>query len=304
MINIMKCFYNEPQKLMDSQLKKFSHTLDYLEAAINSISEMFKYTTTYYDEIDINNIEYILRMWGVVGFTMVDSKVCYGFAYLGGKPNKRFIGNKVTIQFLDGTCKSELEVGKDCIVGFNNSTRTADRLLFWFSKQFCETDISQVNNVTFSRQAPIFVAKTNRVKQFIQDSFEKIRSGKLMTIADDSLTMKDAKVVDTINLTDINSIDKLQYLDTYHNALLRRIYTLYGVPLAEGMKLAQQSVGEVTSNYNASKIIPLNNLKMRKKMCEDLRNFFNIEISVEFCDLLADTINNVESGVDNETESI
>lgn len=289
MLTILTTSYDNCTTLLKRQCDKFTHLKDYLEIILSSMCEMFEYNTIDFDIIDINNIEMILRTWGTVGFILKDNKIEYGFAYVGGKRNKRGIGNKITIQFLDGSC--EIVDRESVVLGFNNSTRQADRIIYWFASQFTETDISQRNNVLYSRQAPLFVAKTSKIKQFIVESLKRITKGELVTIADDSLTKGTNASVEAINLTDVASIDKLQYLDTYHNALLRRIYTLYGMPLAEGMKLAQQSVEEVNSNTDSSKIIPLNNLKMRKEMCKNLRDKFGVSIDVNFSELMGNKIN-------------
>lgn len=294
MIDILCLNYDSTEKLMCAETKKIGHIMDYLEIMVNSLAEMFEYTTDLFTIVDINNIETILRTWGTVGFAYdKDGKLFYGYAYCGGKRNRKGIGDKVTIQLLSGECYTKSL--DECVLGFNNTTRSSDRILYWFAKQFCETDISQVNNVNFSRQAPIFVAKNNKVKQFISNIFKKIRNGELCTIADDSILQKGEKLIDTVNLTDVTSIDKLQYLDTYHNGLLRRIYTLFGMPLAEGMKQAQQTEEEVTSNADSSKIIPLNNLKMRKEMCKELAEFTGHDISVEFSELMRQKVNSTDT---------
>ena len=285
MLNILKINYDNPNKLLSSTVKKLGHITDYLEIILSSLLSMFEYSSNIFNIIDYNNIEYILRVWGTVGFCYDhNSNIIYGFAYAGGKLNKRGIGTKITIQCLDGTCY--LKDATECVLGFNNSMRSADRIIYWFAQQFTETDISQVNNVTYSRQAPLFVAKTNSIRVFIENVFKKVRNGEMGIITDGTMVAKGEKAVDTVNLTDVNAIDKLQYLDTYHNALLRRIYTLFGCPLAEGMKLAQQSVDEVNSNTLASKVLPYNNLIMRKKMCEDFTTFFKKDLKVDFSDIL------------------
>ena len=309
MLNILNCNFDNNEKLLKALCSKFTHIRDYLDIILSSLTEMFGYSSELFNEIDYINIELILRTWGRVGFTYIKStdvnipseyvgKLVYGFAFDGGKKTLNGIGNKVTIQLLDGHCVTRSL--DECVIGFNNSTRTADRIIYWFAKQLAETDISQVNNVTYSRQAPIFVAKTNKIKQFIEAIFKRVQNGELTTIADDSVIPKGDKLVDTINLTDVTSIDKLQYLDTYHNGLLRRIYTLYGLPLSEGMKLAQQSVDEVNSNADASKVIPFNNYRMRKLMCEKLSKYTNSTITVEFSEILKNAMKREESLEDVE----
>lgn len=285
MLNIIKMCYDNNARLLKECAIKQGRINEYLDIILSSLSEMFSYTSNVFDVIDYKNIETILRIWGTIGFCYDDEdNIVYGFAYCGGKRNKKGIGQTITIQCLDGSCY--VKNIDECVLGFNNTTRSGDRIIYWFAKQFCETDISQVNNVMFSRQAPLFVAKTNRIKQFIQTAFNNIKNGKLDTIVDDSVLSKGEKSIDSVNLTDVNAIDKLQYLDTYHNSLLRRIYTLFGCALAEGMKLAQQSVDEVTSNSKASMVIPNNNLSFRKKMCDDFENFFNKEFKVSFSGLM------------------
>lgn len=308
-LNIMQMNYDNPYNLLRVSSEKWKHTSDYMEIELNSLMEMFEYNTTLFDDVDINNIEMILRVWGCVGFTYLVAEdnageagtLVYGFAYMGGKRNNRGIGDKITINLLNGKVLRRSPDG--CVLGFNNGTKTGDRILYWFAKQFTEIDISQVNNVRYSRQAPIFVAKNNKLRQFIETMFKKIVNGEMTAVADDSILNKGDKVIDTVNLTDVSSIDKLQYLDTYHNALLRRIYTLYGMPLCEGVKLAQQSTDEVNANHDSSQIIPLNNLKWRQKMCEDLAAFTGESITVDFCELLKQKMEQPKMVTEKEGEA-
>ena len=111
---------------------------------------------------------------------------------------------------------------------------------------------------------------------------EGLKIGQVGFISDDYTSLNNDSVIDRVDITDTNAISKLQYLSTYHNSIMRRFGNIYGQPITDGMKMAQQTIDEVTSTGNMASIIPLDMLRQREKMCKELERVFGGKISVKF----------------------
>ena len=88
--------------------------------------------------------------------------------------------------------------------------------------------------------------------------------------------------VDVINLTDVNNIDKIQYLSKFHDDLLRRFCTLYGHAMQTSGKMAQQTTEELQGYNSFSMIIPNNRLEERKKGIDDFNRIFNENVEITY----------------------
>ena len=244
---------------------------------------MFEYEKSeIYKDIDDSTIEKILILNGTNAFWKNNNeKVVCGVSSVGGTLDTNGVGTLVNGTLLNGKAFTGTN-GISAVVGWNNSNRLPDLNIIKFASLFSETDISEECVLRYTRNTPIYSVKNNKIKTAIENGLKRIFKGEPITIVDDSVSLTDKKSVECLNLTDSSSIDKMQYLCTYRNDLLRRFYTMYGQALGEGVKLAQQSVAEISSNISSSFVIPLDRLKQRTKMCEELEKVFGGHISVRF----------------------
>ena len=82
-------------------------------------------------------------------------------------------------------------------------------------------------------------------------------------------------------LTTPELADKIQYTARLREDVLRWHYTRYGQVVQGDTKLAQQSVDEVNGTVSSSLIIPLNMLKARRAMIDEINSKFGLEATVE-----------------------
>lgn len=287
-----------------SMLKPYEKNIwrqkEYINIILNTLMSMFDYDTEL--KIDKNIIEYLLLCGGSVAFDGVN----FGFAIGNGELLNDGYFEKYNVLYLDG--KSKIFKRDEIAVGFNNPTRTRETTIYRFAEQFAQVDLSEVNNIQYTRIYPLVVTKSKKVAEMVRQFFSSMKIGSPIKIADESIFKNDSSV-EVKSITDIDAINKLQYLSTYHNDLLRRFYSLYGQALSEGMKQAQQSVAEVSSNVSSSFIIPLSMLRERKSFCKEIKEKFNIDIDVHFSPSWEVEYNKfklettVESTYDNEKES-
>lgn len=285
-INEIKGFNFNPYRLLKAQAKEDYREREFVDDLSIVRISMFKYNKSKeYEHIDDRTIETILLSSGQVGFAKYDGKIYVGYAYDGGKKDMNFVGDKISFCALNGT---GFEVPKNkCVLGFNNPRREPDLSIYRYAHQFAQVDLSQVHNIEYTRMYPLIVTKSRKIANMVKEFFNGLKIGEPVKIADETLLSSKDSSVEVKNITDINAIDKLQYLSTYHNDLLRRFYTKYGMALSEGMKQAQQSVNEVSQNISNSFVLPISMLHEREKMCEKLVEMFGGNISVEFSECWA-----------------
>lgn len=275
------CATYNPYTLLKAQAKEQYREREFVNDLSIVRLSMFKYNKSKeYEHIDDRTIEQILLSSGQCAFAKHDGQLYVGFAFDGGKKDMNYIGDEISFCALNGT---GFKVAKSkCVLGFNNPRREADLSIYRYAHQFAQVDLSQVHNIEYTRIYPLIVTKSRKIAQMVKEFFNSLKIGEPIKITDESLLSSKDSSVEVKNITDINAIDKLQYLSTYHNDLLRRFYTKYGMALSEGMKQAQQSVNEVSQNISNSFVLPIAMLHEREKMCEKLIEMFGGSISVEF----------------------
>ena len=281
--NPYQCLINDnPYKLLNADNKiKYNNEVHANNLTMFLIG-MFEYEKSeIYSDIDDSTIEKILILNGTNGFWKDEEKVVCGISSNGGTLDNNGVGTLVNGTLLNGKGFKGIN-GVNAVIGWNNSNRLPDLNIVKFANMFSENDISEECVLRYTRKTPIYSVKNNKIKTAIENGLKRIFKGEPITIVDDSVSLSDKKSIECLNLTDPESIDKLQYLCTFHNDLLRRFYTMYGQALGEGIKMAQQSVAEVSSNISSSFVIPLDRLKQRTKMCKDLERVFGGNISVRF----------------------
>lgn len=277
-----KGYINKIYDIVNNKNKKKLTLNTYYRDILNSVSSMFDYEKSEkYSEIEDSTIELILSNSGMIGFYELGGKVKTGYCVDGGKLDVNGVGEILNINQLNGEHYKGFS-NIDTVYGLNLPLGNCDENIAKFSELLTETDVSQLCNIKYSRISPIYKVKNNQIKQRIDEILTNNTNGDITSILDTDISLDGSENINTISLNETEHISKLQYLSAYHNDLLRRIYTFYGQALGEGMKQAQQSVEEISSNTSASFIIPLAKLKERKRMCEKLERIFGGKINVKF----------------------
>lgn len=176
-------------------------------------------------------------------------------------------------------------IGTDCIVIPNNYLYTSDLPLFFkFAKRLTEVDTSLDSNVFYSRLAPIIKVANNKIKEAVDKILADIEVGSVKSIVSDDLEqdIEGLKSIDIFNITNVDDVEKIQYLSKYHDDLLRRLYTLGGHAMSGTQKMAQQSAYEVGQNDTIAMIYPMERLECLRKGMEKVNNLFNTDMEVKF----------------------
>lgn len=240
--------------------------------------------------LDRKYIEHCLIRFGCAGIVKVNDEYFVGIPAITPPLNNYGIGTKIVVTTFNGQHQITGTIGKDCVLIWNNSEFVNDYIISWFAKMFKEIDKSMESNVYNSRLHPIPIAKNSKIKSAIDNIFKTIKGENVKNETysvlseqafEDVITGKSTPV-DVINLTDVNNVDKIQYLSKFHDDLLRRFCTLYGHAMQTSGKMAQQTTEELQGYNSFSMIIPSNRMEERKKGIDDFNRIFNENVEITY----------------------
>lgn len=241
--------------------------------------------------LDRKYIEHCLIRFGCCCIVKIKDEYFVGIPTIQPPLDNYGIGTKIIVTTFNGQNQITGTIGVDCVLIWNNSEFVSDYIINWFAKMFKEVDKSMESNVYNSRLHPIPIAKNSKIKSAIDNIFKTIKgdSGKSETYSvlseqsfEDIISNKYISPIDVINLTDVNNVDKIQYLSKFHDDLLRRFCTLYGHAMQTSGKMAQQTTEELQGYNSFSMIIPSNRMEERKKGIDEFNRIFNENVTMGY----------------------
>lgn len=215
-------------------------------------------------------IEWNLLRFGYVAIWIDNDQYYCGFATSTERDayNLPKIGSTLEVSTRHGE-HFQKTFGVDCIVIYNNDIRIPDIWLEFYANQFAETDKSQYALIKKARLSPIPVVTSGAMKQTIQDIIDEVDSANTRVVVDDDMIRRidnedKARPIDTVSVTEPEEIERMQYLSKYHDDLLRRLCSLYGLPLQSASKMAQVNEKELEGYDTFAMIIPDQMMRARK----------------------------------------
>ncbi len=208
------------------------------------------------------------------------------------------------------------EINKNVVVGCNNLSRTPDYDIPAVADILCEIDISEHMNVIFSRLARLPIADNDKEKEQLESAIKSIIKGDPYAVVsrynqnvfDEFLTESKKEKEKFLDLVDPDKINNLQYLNQYRDNIMKRFLMRRGYMFNVTTKLAQQTNDEIHGSDMFSILYPMEQLKCRKTMCENINKVFGLNVSVDYNPVLKriieNTLNppeNVSRETDNET---
>lgn len=155
--------------------------------------------------------------------------------------NNMMISNKITTAGSDYSL--ELEVDKDCILLFNNSSLYPNFIFCKYAEDLTETAISASKLTKWSRMTPI--PKVNNDIDIVkyENLMKRILEGEDINVISEerSLLEEGHKTIDdnVLRLTDETAVNKLHFFDQHSEQILRRFATLRGLPFTSTAKNSQ-----------------------------------------------------------------
>lgn len=283
-------FFFEGFNFLTAKQKKFLRENQIFINLLLFLSSMFEYKGM--DEnINTDFIEFYLALTpraccGV--YKNNKGREILGYATEGGILNEYGIPEMFNINTLNQNNKQGAVDGVNAAICWNNKTHTSDMIqLSRFTELFNLVDTAQKCLIRYARLFPVFEVENQQIKNQIDEALKNADNGEPFTYVNKGLSkigMDGEPNMKILQLGDVSAVEKMQYLSTYHNDLLRRFFTMYGMNYSQSMKQAQQSIEEIHSDINVSWIIPDDRLKQRRKFIETYNEVFGHNATVEYSD--------------------
>lgn len=252
----------------------------YANLLFNTMLEMFEYENLP-DTIPKRFLESILHGTGEVFVSRINDKLIASHGTLAGEVDEYGLGTEVIAVCPRGETRGER--GTDIAYGINNDTATPDMLIYWIAHLLAETDKSIKLNVIYSRLLKIPKVNNEKDKAMFEDILKKVMDGEPQAFASsNALDLELGHGTETFELTDANKIDKLPYLTQFFEDCLKRFYNFYGQPMQNQNKRAQSISDEIHGQDSVSFIIPMQMLRCRQALCDEINKIFGTNISVDF----------------------
>ena len=284
---------NKRELKLVKEIQQCGHTFDLL----NILSESFVHNFEEIEKLPTGIIEQYLNTYGVCGVCEDDSgKIVIGIADLMSTSYYNYQkGDNVNITMIGSDRVFNKKVGIDCELIFNNSTRTPTIDVMTFSSLLTEIDVSLDKIIKMTRYIKVPIVNNEKEKTQIEEIFSAIERGDLKAVTSmrndieklmSAYTDSSDNDIKTIELTDVEKSNNIQYLTLLRNSLKEFFYTKYGHSIRNTAKVAQQSKDEVNDLSVTSLILPFNMLKNRKQGWERVNALFGTNYTCEFSDLI------------------
>ena len=243
------------------------------------------------ETIDEKFLEDFLNISGSVAIARAKDNNLYAAPYAGrtGKVNQYGEGERVETNTPNGIEITGV-VGKTAAVIYNNTARTPSDDLWFDSCTFTEIDKSSNANIIFARIAPIFAAADDKTKDAIKKIIENVIAGNMEIVTSENIFAElqlgdNLSNLKTIDVTEPERIQYIQYLSQFYDVVMRRHFSRRGLPMHTPTKAAQQSTDEIHGIDSVSWFYPLNKLKARRNGVEMVNKIFGTKISVRFSEI-------------------
>ena len=284
---------NKRELKLIKEIQQCGHSVDLL----NILSESFVHNFEKLEKLPTGIIEQYLNTYGVCGVCEDENgKIVIGIADLMSTSYYNYQkGDNVNITMIGSDRVFNKKVGIDCELIFNNSTRTPTIDVMTFSSLLTEIDVSLDKIIKMTRYIKVPIVNNEKEKTQIEEIFSAIERGDLKAVTSmrndieklmSAYTDSSDNDIKTIELTDVEKSNNIQYLTLLRNSLKEFFYTKYGHSIRNTAKVAQQSKDEVNDLSVTSLILPFNMLKNRKQGWERVNALFGTNYTCEFSDLI------------------
>ena len=252
----------------------------YFDILLNTLVDMFDYDGLP-DTIPKRFLELYLHTYGQVFVSKIKGEIYATGGTLSGEIDAYGLGTDAIAVCPIGQAEGKRDI--DIVYGINNDTATPDMLIYWIAHLMQECDNSLEHNIIYSRLLPIPKVADEKDKQAFDDILDKLIKGELKAFASKNILAEElGDGVDVINISNVDKVDKLQYLSRFADDILKKFYNFYGQPINSQNKSAQSISDELHGMDSVSFILPIQMLKCRQKMCDDINRIFGLNVSVRF----------------------
>lgn len=273
--------FNDVYSSMKTKQENSLRYITYFDILFNTLLEMFTYEGLP-DSIPQRMLETILHTHGEVFIANIEGELYATIGSLSGEVDAYGLGTECIAVSPVGEARGERD--KNIVYGINNYTATPDSLIYWISHLMGEIDKSVKTNIIYSRLLNIPKVRDEKDKQAFKEIIEKLVDGDINAfVSNNVLDLELGENVGNIfEVSNSDKVDKLQYLSRFADDILKRFYNFYGQSMQTQNKSAQSISDELHGMDSISFILPMEMLKCRQKMCEDINRIFSLDVKVTF----------------------
>lgn len=271
-------------KQLSDKGKDFIRNETYMSIIVNSLVQMFEYKGVDFNQFELENTLIWNGSAALVPYK--DKYVPATFNGLG-KRTPELLYEKYNVWYLNHDLyKQDVPLDKLAYC-YNTKDRMPATNIQRFADMLSEVDLSMVFNVQRSRLAPIAIAEDDAQRKQLENCMDASAKGNYKVIAASILNMGTTQSgkVNIVNLNDVTAIQYIQYLSEFHDALTRRLYTMYGMAVQETSKHAQVNTDESNARDGVSWLIPDNMLACRKDFCDRFNKIYGTNLTVDYTPL-------------------
>ncbi len=181
------------------------------------------------------------------------------------------------------------DLGVDAFICYNNSMRTPETDLIYYPDILALIDKSVHTLVDWTKYPPLIRATDSKVETALNSILQDLDDGKPRAVVSNdllsSMSRAYAQDVYSVDITNPQKIQLIQYLLEAHDVIIRRIMAKNGIDTRRTSKHAQVSVDEADGMQLASWVYPLDKLRQRQLFADAwTARYPEYPISVEFAE--------------------
>ena len=251
------------------------------------------------DSIHENILERYLLLNGLVAFVKIND-VIYSLPCSVTEKNQYDEPIKVTVSNAFLNYSETLTVGKDCILGVNDSIGSNLNALFDKYSYLISVNETTMALIDIIKRSQILMsASDDNTIESAHDYLNNLENGELGVIStnqilDDLHVKTQTAGTQSASLTD---------LFQYQNYLKSELLTELGIVSNNNMKRERLNTQEVSVNQNVAYPLISNMLLNRQKFVYKLNELFGLDITVDYSDLWKNQYNSIINDTDPESSS-
>lgn len=189
-----------------------------------------------------------------------------------------------------------LDVGKDCILLYNTSQKSPDAVIEKYANLIQDIDTTIETIVKWCRVAPIPKVRRDADIAKYKTVMERILGGELINIVSDNsqlLMPENSKISDMLDLTQPQAAEKLHFLSELREEVIKRLTSLYGIPLSTSAKSVQTLNAELHGMDFYSLFCLFDRYYARKESFERAADFTGHDWEFDFSEIMKHQLNDI-----------
>lgn len=245
-------YYNE----LEAECKMNQRNIEYISLMTNIICEMFDIAGMSH-EYKNYLISQILLYGSAYVETRNDNKFIICGGHFQGIPEpediypKDYIAIKTNFEF-----NGDITQKENAVVAYMNPQLLPATNIYRLAEHFAHVDTSLVNNIIFSRIAPIISAKNDKVKSAYEEVLDKLIVGEVSNVIKNTGSPAESGELPVTDISNGDYAQKIQYLSMYHDQLLSWFCQLYGIKYNHNSKQANVTNEELHNCDDFCCIVP------------------------------------------------